>query len=70
MASAISNDQGDYVKTRRKERHLLVNSLFSHDVIAIMLVPLIKETAAVLVSQTNPQGIEFYSYANFVFSFG
>ena len=45
-------------------------SWFSHDVMAAMLVPLNKETAAMLVSQTNPQGIEFYSYANFLFCFG
>ena len=35
-----------------------------------MLVPLIKEKAAMLVSHTNPEGIEFYSYANFLFCFG
>ena len=31
-----------------------------------MLVPLNKEAAAMLVSQANPHGIEFYSCANFL----
>ena len=34
-----------------------------------ILVPLKKEMAAMLVSQTNPEGIDFYSYANFLFLF-
>ena len=29
-------------------------------------MPLNKETAVMLVSQTNPQGIEFYSQANLI----
>ena len=37
---------------------------------AAMLVPLNKETAAMLVSQTDRRGIEFYSYANVPFCFG
>lgn len=32
-----------------------------------MLVPLNKETVAMLVSQTDRQGIEFYLYAKFFF---
>ena len=35
-----------------------------------MLVSLNKGTAAMLVSQTNPQGIELYSYAKVFFCFG
>ena len=41
--------------------------VFSRDVTAAMLVSLNKGTAAMLVSPINPQGIEFYSYANVSF---
>ena len=34
-----------------------------------MLVSLNKETAAMLVSPTNPPGIELFSYANILFCF-
>ena len=40
------------------------------DVTVTMLEPLNKEMVAMLVSQTNPQGIEFHSFANFRFCFG
>jgi len=40
------------------------NSVFSRDVTAAMLVSLNKETVAMLVSQTNPLGIQLYSCAN------
>ena len=43
---------------------------FSHDATVAMLVPLNKETTVMLVSQTNPQGIEFYSYARLLSCFG
>ena len=52
-----------------RNRSKTLNSWFSNDVTAAMLVPLNKETAAMLVPQTNPQGLEFYSYANFLFCF-
>ena len=45
-------------------------SWFLHNITAAMLVPLNKETAAMLMSQANPQGIELYSYANFLFCVG
>ena len=35
-----------------------------------MLVPLNKETTAILVSRINPERVKFYLYANFPFSFG
>ena len=38
------------------------------DVTAAMLVSLNKGTAAMLVSPTNPLGIELYSYARFSFA--
>ena len=42
---------------------------FSHDVAAAMLVFQSNETAAILVSQTNPVGVELSSYVDaFVFS--
>ena len=47
-----------------------LDSWFSYDVTAAILVSLNKETTATLMSQTNPQGIAFYSYAKFLFCFG
>ena len=44
--------------------------VFSRDVTAAMLVSLNKGTAAMLVSPTNPPGIEFYYHANVFFCFG
>ena len=38
--------------------------VFSHDVTAAILVSQNSETAAMLVSPTNPLGVEFFSYAN------
>ena len=39
----------------------------SHDVTAAMFVPLNKEMVALIVSLTNPLGIEFYFHANVFF---
>ena len=44
--------------------------MFSGDVTAAMLVSLNKGTATMLVSLTNPQRIELYSFANVFFCFG
>ena len=44
--------------------------VFSRDVTAAMLVSLNKGVAAMLVSQTNPPGIELCSYGNVFFCFG
>ena len=44
--------------------------VFSRDVTGAMLVSLNKGTVALLVSPTNPPGIEFYSYAKVFFCFG
>ena len=41
--------------------------VFSHDVLAAILVSQNNETAAMLVSQTSPVGIELFSYANVFF---
>ena len=41
--------------------------VFSHDVIVAILVPHNNKTAAMLVSQTNPVGVELFSYANAFF---
>ena len=46
------------------------NRVFSRDVMVAMLVSLNKGTAAVLVSPTNPPGIELYYHANLFFCFG
>ena len=47
-----------------------VYRVFSRDVTAAMLVSLNKGTAAMLVSPTNPPGIELYYHANLFFCFG
>ena len=41
--------------------------MFSRDVTVAMLVSLNKETAVMLVSPTNPSGVEFYSFASVFF---
>ena len=41
-----------------------------HNIIVATLVSLKKRTAAMLVSPSNPQGIEIHSYANIFFCFG
>ena len=43
--------------------------VFSHDVTAVILVSQNNETAAMLVSQTSPVGVELFSYANDFFCF-
>ena len=45
------------------------NRVFSRDVMTAMLVSLNKGMAAMLVSQTNPPGIQLNSYANVFFCF-
>ena len=41
--------------------------MFSHDVTAAILVSQNNETTAMLVFQTNPVGVEFFSYVNAFF---
>ena len=48
---------------------MLLYRVFSHDVTEVILVSLNKGIVAMLVSQTNPPGIELYSYANVFFCF-
>ena len=43
------------------------NRVFSHDITAAILVSQNNETVAMLVSQTSPAGIKFFSYANAFF---
>ena len=43
------------------------NRVFSHDVLAAILVSQNNDTAAMLVSQTSPVGVELFSYANAFF---
>ena len=47
-----------------------VYRVFSRDVTAAMLVSQNKGMAAMLVSPTNPLGIELYYHANVFFCFG
>ena len=44
-------------------------SWFSHDLTGAIFVPLNKEMADMIVSVTNPLGIEFCSHASFFFCF-
>ena len=44
--------------------HWLLYKVFSHDVMAAILVFQNNETAAMLVSPTSPVGVELLSYAN------
>jgi hypothetical protein len=41
--------------------------VFSHDVTAAILVFQNYETAAMLMYQTNPMGVEVFSYVNSIF---
>ena len=43
------------------------NIAFSHDVMSVILVFQNNETAAMLVFQTNPVGVEIFSYINTLF---
>ena len=43
------------------------NIAFSHDVMSVILVFQKNETAAMLVFQTNPVGVEIFSYINTLF---
>ena len=43
------------------------NRVFSHDVMVAILVSQNNETAAMILSQTNPVGVELFSYANAFF---
>ena len=43
------------------------NIAFSHEVMLVILVFQKKGTAAMLVFQTNPVGVEFFSYKNTLF---
>ena len=43
------------------------NRVFSHDVKAAILLSQNNETATMLVFQTNPVGVELFSYANAFF---
>ena len=45
----------------------LTYRVFSHDVTVAILVSQNNETAAMSVSQTNPLGVELFSYANAFF---
>ena len=46
---------------------LTPNRVFSHDVTAAIFVSQNNETAAMLVSQTSPVGVELFSYVNAFF---
>ena len=46
---------------------IVLYRVFSHDVTAAILVSQNNESAAMLVSQTTPVGIELFSYVNAFF---
>ena len=45
----------------------LFNCVFSHDVMVAIFVFQNNETAAMVVSQTSPVGVELFSYVNALF---
>ena len=45
----------------------IINTAFSHDVTAAILVFQNNQRAAMLVSQNSPVGVELFSYANAFF---
>ena len=47
--------------------HNWANRVFSHDVTVAILVSQNNKTAAMLVSQTSPVGVELFSYVNAFF---
>ena len=47
--------------------HFARYRVFLHNVMAAILVSQKNETAAMLVFQTNPLGVELFSYANALF---
>ena len=49
-----------------RRNHNQLNRVFSHDVTAAILSQN-NDTAAMLVSQTSPVGVELFSYANAFF---
>ena len=66
MANPIGPEQQVGAQTKSDE---IIEFFSSRDVTEAMLVSLNKGTAAMLVSPTNPPGIELYSYANIFFCF-
>jgi len=68
-ALKIVSEVATHINESMKKLVRIVNRVFSCDVTAAMLVSLNKGTAAMLVSPTNPLGIELYSYANVFFYF-
>ena len=57
----------DYVLQGHRFSMDLYNRVFSHDVMAAIMVSQNNETVAMLVSQTSPLGVELFSYANAFF---
>ena len=47
--------------------NLSVDRVFSHDVTAAILMCQDNETATIFVFQTNPVGVELFSYSNALF---
>ena len=69
-ALKIVSEVATHINESMKKLVRIVNRVFSCDVTGAMLVSLNRGTAALLVSPTNPLGIELYSYANVLFCFG
>ena len=73
-ALKIVSQVATHINESMKKLVRIVNRVFSCDVtgamLGAMLVSLNRGTAALLVSPTNPLGIELYSYANVLFCFG
>ena len=59
-----SSREGDGVTELHSTKTNAIYQVFSHDVMAAILVSQNNETAAMFVSQTSPVGVELFSYAN------
>ena len=60
----VSSREGDGVTELHSTKTNSIYQVFSHDVMAAILVSQNNETAAMFVSQTSPVGVELFSYAN------
>ena len=66
-AGGDSRKPSIYSNKRQETVSIPIYRVFSHDVTVAILVSQNNETAAMLVSQTSPLGVELFSYANAFF---
>ena len=69
LSEVMKNQSNSLITFHTQLKTALVYSWISHDVTAAMLVSPNNAMAAMLVSRSNPPGIESYYYANVFFCF-